>query len=101
VPNPEQFPNMSRTVPEQVPNMTVEEWRRRRKALGCTWLELARALALIGIEVAPSTLRSYTDRIPEHVARAFQRIEAMHRATGRIPGQEYPEPPPLPSDCRL
>lgn len=82
-------------------HMTVEELRRRRRALGCTWLELARALALIGIEVAPSTLRSYTDRIPEHVARAFQRVEAMHRATGRIPGQEYPDPPPLPSDCRL
>lgn len=82
-------------------HMTVEEWRRRRKALGCSWPELARALALIGIEVAPSTLRSYTDRIPEHVARAFQRVEAMHRATGRIPGQEYPDPPPLPSDCRL
>lgn len=82
-------------------HMTVEELRRRRKALGCTWPELARALALIGVEVAPSTLRSYTDRIPEHVARALERVEAMHRATGRIPGQAYPDPPPLPSDCRL
>jgi len=94
----EQVPNMSRTGTEP---MTVEELRRRRRTLGCTWSELARAMALIGVEVSPSTLRSYTDRVPDHVARALQRIEAMHRATGRIPGQAYPEPPPLPYDCRM
>lgn len=101
-PEPEHKPNINRaeTEPMTVP-MTVDELRRRRRALGCTWPELARALALIGVEVSPSTLRGYTDRIPEHVARALQRIEAMHRATGRIPGQAYPDPPPLPYDCRI